>query len=80
MQDDVTLTDEDEGKSVVNASGDQVGRVVSVEHGTAHVDPDPGLTEAVRSKLGWGEADEETYQLDTATIQSVTDDEIRLSR
>jgi len=79
MQDGVTLTADDEGKSVVNATGDTI-RVVSVEHGNAYVDPDPGLTDTIRSKLGWGEADQDNYQLDAASIESVSDNEIYLSR
>lgn len=80
MKDDVTLTEDDEGKNVVNAEGDPVGLVTSVEHGKAHVDPDPGLTDTIRSKLGWGDADEDSYELDASSIETVTDDEIRLSR
>jgi len=80
MQDEVTLTEDDEGKSVVNATGDTIGRVVSVEHGNAYVDPDPGLTDTIRSKLGWGEAGQDNYQLDAASIESVSDNEIHLSR
>lgn len=80
MRDKVTLTADDEGKNVVNADGDSVGRVMSVEHGKAHVDPDPGLTDTLRSKLGWGDADEDDYRLDTSSIAAVSDDEIRLSR
>ncbi|RAW44618.1 PRC-barrel domain containing protein [Halorubrum sp. 48-1-W] len=80
MRDEVTLTEDDEGKNVVNADGDPVGRVMSVEHGSAHVDPDPGLADTIRSKLGWGDADEDDFQLDTSSIAAVSDDEIRLSR
>ena len=80
MRSDVTLTEDDEGKNVVNADGDTVGRVTSVEHGKAHVDPDPGLADTIRSKLGWGDADEDNYQLDASSIESVSDNEIRLSR
>lgn len=80
MQDNVTLTEDDEGKNVVNAAGDPIGRVISVEHGNAHVDPDPGLTDAIRSKLGWGNADEDNYQLDASSIETVSDNEIHLSR
>lgn len=79
MQDDTTLTTADEGKDVVNATGDTIGRVVEVQHGTAHVDPDPGLTDSIMSKLGWAESDEETYQLDGSAIETVKDDEIRIS-
>lgn len=79
MQDDTTLTESDEGKRVVNAQGDEIGKVVDVQHGTAHVDPDPGLTDSIMSKLGWSDGDEDTYQLDSSAIESVTDDEIRIS-
>lgn len=79
MQDDTTLTESDKGKDVINATGETIGRVVDVQHGTAHVDPDPGLTDTIMSKLGWSESDEDTYQLDSSAIDSVTDDEIRIS-
>ncbi|WP_336023304.1 PRC-barrel domain containing protein [Halobellus salinisoli] len=80
MQNDVTLTEDDEGKNVVNYNGEQIGRVIEVEHGEAHVDPDPGLTDTIRSKLGWGEGDKESYRLDNSKIESVSDNEIHLSR
>lgn len=72
-----TLTEKDEGKKVVRG-GDTVGRVVDVEHGTAHVDPDPGITETLMSKLGWADSDEDTYPLQEDSIDRVTDDEIQL--
>ncbi|MFC7156394.1 PRC-barrel domain containing protein [Halomarina halobia] len=72
------FSEDDEGKRVVNADGDTVGRVVEVDHGTAYVDPDPGLTETVMSKLGWADRDEDTYPLQKASVASVDDDEIRL--
>ncbi|MCO8243950.1 MULTISPECIES: PRC-barrel domain containing protein [unclassified Haladaptatus] len=72
------ITDDDEGKKVVDNSGDQVGIVSDVQHGTAHVDPDPGITDKVKSKLGWGDRDEDTYPLQDEMVSSVTDDEIRL--
>jgi hypothetical protein len=74
----IELTDEDEGKEVVR-SDDSVGRVVEVDRGTAYVDPDPGITETIKSKLGWGDrGDEDTDPLQEASIESVTDDQIRL--
>lgn len=81
MEDNVTLTEADEGKEVINADGNQIGRVVKVERGRAHVDPDPGLTDTIRSKLGWGkDDDDEDYVLNTSSIDTVSDDEIHLSR
>lgn len=73
-----TITDDDEGKEVVNSAGESVGRVVEVKHGTAYVDPDPGVTDTVMSKLGWGDADEESYPLQEDAIETVTDDQIKL--
>ena len=72
-----TIDESAEGKKVVHGD-DTVGRVVEVRHGTAYVDPDPGITDTVMSKLGWGDADEDTYPLQEETIEDVTDDEIRL--
>jgi len=74
------LTEDDEGKAVVNANGDDVGRVVEVEHGTAHVEPDPGITDTIKSKLGWGDSDEDTYRLDSNNVEKISDDKIHLDR
>lgn len=74
------FTADDEGKRVVNADGDQIGIIETVEGGTPHVDPDPGVTDTIKSKLGWGDADDETYKLDEQNIESITDDEVRLER
>lgn len=71
------ISEEDEGKEVVHGT-DTVGRVVDVEHGTAYVDPDPGMTESIMSKLGWAERDEDTYPLQDDSIESISDDQIRL--
>lgn len=73
------LTEDDEGKPVVNSMGDEVGIVSAVQSGTAHVNPDPGITDKISSKLGWaGASEDETYELQTSHIDTVTDDEIRL--
>lgn len=80
MRDHVTLTEEDEGKKVQSAAGDTVGRVTGVEDGQAHVDPDPGLTDSIRSRLGWGDDDGDDYVLDASSIESVTDDAIHLGK
>ncbi|MXV62393.1 PRC-barrel domain containing protein [Natronorubrum sp. JWXQ-INN-674] len=75
-----TFTNDDEGKRVVNENGETVGLVEHVEAGSVHVDPDPGITDSIKSKLGWGDADEETYALNTDNVEAITDDEIRLRR
>ncbi|WP_247000300.1 hypothetical protein [Halosolutus gelatinilyticus] len=72
------FTDDDVGKSVVNANGDEVGIIADVEHGTAHVEPDPGITDTIKAKLGWGGSDEDTYPLQEGSVARVTNDEVHL--
>jgi hypothetical protein len=79
MRTGTTLIDDDEGTRVIDASGDQIGRVVEVRDGAAYVDPDPGLADTVLAKLGWGDGDEDTYRLESAAIETVTDDEVRVT-
>jgi len=72
------ITEEDEGKKVVNSSGDEIGMISEVKSGTAYVNADPGLADSLRSKLGWTEADEDDYPLRKNSIDTITDDEVRL--
>lgn len=74
------ITEHDEGKKVVNKAGKKIGMVSKVEGQHVHVDPDPGLTDTIKSKLGWGDADDDTYALNQSDIASVTDDEVQLNR
>jgi hypothetical protein len=75
-----TVSESDKGKKIVNAHGDVIGIVSSVRGGTAYVDPDPGVTDKIMSKLGWSSTDDEDYPLNQSKIDAVTDDEIRLKR
>ncbi|KDE59475.1 hypothetical protein EL22_21735 [Halostagnicola sp. A56] len=72
------FTDDDVGKSVVNENGDEVGIVADVEHGTAHVKPDAGITDTIKAKLGWQDTDEEMFPLQEEAVARVSDDEVRL--
>ena len=72
------LSDKDEGKRGVNKAGKKVGMVSQVEGNRVHIDPDPGITDTIRSKLGWGDADQDDYALEENRIHTITDDEIRL--
>jgi hypothetical protein len=80
MSNDMTFTDAEEGKTVRDQSGNEIGRIVKVEGGVAHVDPDPGITDTVMSKLGWGDRHEGTYEIEPSAVDSVTDDEVRLGK
>ena len=79
MRESFSFSERDEGKRVVDARGEQIGIVADVRSGMVYIDSDPSLTDTVKSKLGWNEADEETYPLDTSTVETITDDEIRLT-
>ena len=76
---DRVVTEDDVGKEVVYGD-DTVGRVVDVRHGTAYVDPDPGIVETVEAKLGWADAsdEEDAYPLQEETVSRITDDEVHL--
>jgi hypothetical protein len=75
----VNVTEDDEGKSVVDTYGDQIGIVAEVRDGTLYVDPDPGLTEKITSSLGWGDTDDDTYPVEADEIEKINDDEVTIS-
>ena len=77
---EMSYTDEDVGKDVVNATGDKIGVVAEVRSGTAYVDPDPDMFDTVKAKLGWEDVGEDAYPLQNDQVSEVTDDEIRLGR
>jgi hypothetical protein len=79
MEERTTMTADDVGKRVVTGSGEEVGRVVGVSCGSAHVNPHPGLVGTVRTTLGWEEqSNEDTDRLNDAQVDTITDEEIRL--
>jgi hypothetical protein len=49
-----TLTDEEEGKTVVDASGEPLGLITTVEEDAAYVEPNPDLAESIAARLGGG--------------------------
>ena len=73
------ISEDDEGKSVVNRNGDTIGMVSGVEENRVYIDPNPGLTDRIKSKLGWETVDEDDYAITERDIDTVTDDEVRLS-
>ena len=71
------LSEDDQGKAVV--MGDQkVGMIERVEGGRAFVDPDPGITDQVKATLDWGDMNEDSYPLPDESVDTITDDEVRL--
>lgn len=78
MPADPELTDAEKGKTVVTEEGDELGQITSVRNNMAAVKPDPGLTDQLRARLGWGssDSDDETYRLQAADVSNVTDDTV----
>lgn len=75
-----TLTEDEVGKTVVGPTGDEIGTVTAVDESASamYVDANPGLTERIKSALGWGGAEEDDHRLDATHVDHVGDDEIRL--
>ncbi len=74
----IEFTKEDVGKSVVDARGERVGRIVDTQGGAAYVEPDPGLLDEVKSYLGWRDGMEDNQELLGKYVEEVTADEVRL--
>ncbi|WP_247002518.1 hypothetical protein [Halosolutus gelatinilyticus] len=72
-----TLTDDEIGKTVVDAEGKELGIVASVERDRAAVDPNPSVAEHLLAKLGVEGEDEEDY-LVTEDMIATIDEEIVL--
>lgn len=73
------LTEEDEGKRVINANGETIGMISGFRGGRAYVNPDPGVTDKVMSTLGWNNADEGDYVLESDHVERISNDEVHLS-
>ena len=70
--------EEDEGKTVVNPDGEEVGMVVDVDDGQMYVDPHPSITDRIRTVLGWSDHDDDSYLLGTDHIDRIDDDQVVL--
>jgi len=75
------FSDEAKGTPVVDINDNPIGVVSSVENGTAYVEFDPGLVDAIKSNFGisaGGQGAEDTYPLREEMVDRVTDEEVRL--
>jgi len=78
MADETTLTTSDQGKEVVTNDNEVIGTVTEVEGNRAYVEPDPDVTDAVMSRLGWGSRDQSSFQIESEQIDAIVQDQIRL--
>lgn len=74
----ITPREEDEGKTVVNPDGEEVGMVVDVDSDQLYVDPHPSITDRIRTVLGWSDHDDDSYLLGTDHIDHIDDDRVVL--
>ncbi|ELY89773.1 hypothetical protein [Natrinema altunense] len=72
----VELSQDEQGKDVIDESGQQIGMVAEVEGQTAYVDPEPGLTDRLKARMDWGGHGDDDYPVDAAQITEITADEV----
>ena len=76
------LSTEDEGKYLMDIEGEQIGIVTEVDatEQVAFVEPEPGLAEAWLQSFGYGDSDEDDIRVPAASVETVTDTELRVAR
>jgi hypothetical protein len=67
----VTPMEGEEGKTVVNPDGEEVGMVVAVDGGQMYVDLHPPITDRIRTVLGWSDHGDDSYLLVTDHIDHI---------
>ena len=78
MATNVNLDDSVQGKHVVNAAGEKIGLITAVRDNTAYIDPDPGMTDTLKAKLGWDNVEADDYSIQASDINRITDDGVHL--
>ena len=73
-----TLAEEDEGKVLVDAEGEELGVVTEVEGDVGYVDPDPGLSESALAAFGQADHNEDDIVIEDDIVAVITDEEVRL--
>lgn len=75
------LSTADEGKTLMDAEGEEIGVVTAVdpEAQVAYVDPEPGIGDAIIQGLGYGDANEDDIEVPSDSVATVTDTEVRVS-
>jgi hypothetical protein len=74
------VTESDEGKKVVDKNNNTIGMISGVRGDTITVDPDPGITDSIRAKLGWKDVDEDDYTLDQFDVEPINNDRVQVRR
>ncbi|WP_227380109.1 hypothetical protein [Haladaptatus halobius] len=76
----VSLTDDEIGKTVVNASEEPIGEITEVEATEAkvYVDAHPSITDRIRTRFNWGDGDQGDLSVQADQIDRITDEQIEL--
>ncbi|MFC7080493.1 hypothetical protein [Halorussus caseinilyticus] len=76
----IVLDDDDVGKDVLDDTDEKVGVVTEVDEDAnlLYVDPNPGLAQRVKTRLGWEGHDEDAYSVEPDRIAEIDDDHVRL--
>ncbi|SNZ04820.1 hypothetical protein SAMN06269185_0689 [Natronoarchaeum philippinense] len=79
MNDDTRTqpTTDDEGKAVIDASGEHIGEVSELRGETIVVDAKSSITDQIKSVLGWGQTDD-AYRIDRSQIDRITDEAVHV--
>lgn len=68
----------DKGMTVRTASGDEVGTIEDVTGDVAQVKPNESLSQSIRNRIGWTEADQDHYELRHSKVEKIDDREVLL--
>lgn len=72
-----TFSGDDVGKTVRDREGTAIGTVEAIDGDTARVEVDSGVTESIKSALGWGD-DEGDASVDGRNVEKITDEAVVL--
>lgn len=77
----VRISEGEKGKTVVDANGEEVGKVDAVDEDAnrIYVDTHHGIGQKIMSALGWGDS-EEDYPIDASQIERIHEDSIELKQ
>lgn len=73
-----SFSDEDIGKTVLTAGGNEVGLITHVDGQEPYIKPSANLQKGVKERLGWVDPEKEAYPLYPVAVASVTDETVTL--
>ncbi|PSP56622.1 hypothetical protein BRC82_01725 [Halobacteriales archaeon QS_1_67_19] len=70
------ITEGEVDKTVVDSDGTELGTVVDVHHGAAHVSADSNTVAEMQRRLTAGGIDEDTSAVEDDSVAEITDEQI----